>query len=55
MPLEFSIIPENTIRASNGDGAPLDITETVSRTFLCTLTVIEQIEQESLEVTISSL
>jgi hypothetical protein len=52
MPLEFSLIPADTRLESNGDGAPLAIAETVSRTFFCTLTVTEQIEQESLDVSI---
>jgi hypothetical protein len=52
VPLEFSLIPENTTLSSNADGAPIDISETVSRTFFCTLTVTEQIEQESLDVSI---
>ena len=52
MPLEFSLIPADTRLESNGDGAPLNISETVSRTFFCTLTVTEQIEQESLDVSL---
>ena len=52
MPLEFSLIPANTRLDSNGDGAPIDISETISRTFFCALTVTEQIEQESLDVSI---
>ena len=52
MPLEFSLIPANTRLDSNGDSAPLDISEAVSRTFFCTLTVADQIEQESLDVSI---
>ena len=52
MPLEFSLIPADTRLESNGDGTPLDISETVSRTFFCTLTVTDQIEQESLDVSI---
>ena len=52
MPLEFSLIPAGTRLDSNGDGAPLDFSETVSRTFFCTLIVTEQIEQESLDVSI---
>jgi hypothetical protein len=43
VPFEFSLIP---------DGAPLDISLTVSRTFFCTLIVTEPIEQESLDVSI---
>ena len=52
MPLEFSLIPADTKLESNGNGEPLDISETVSRTFFCTLAVTEQIEQESLDVSI---
>ena len=52
MPLEFLLIPAGSKLESNGDGAPLIISETVSRTFFCTLTVTDQIEQESLDVSI---
>lgn len=52
MPLEFLLIPADTKLESNGDGAPLDISEAVSRTFFCTLTITHQIEQESLDVSI---
>ena len=52
VPLEFSLIPVGTRLDSNADGAPLDISETVSRTFFCTLTIADQIEQESLDVSI---
>jgi hypothetical protein len=52
VPFEFSLIPVNTRLDSSGDSAPLDISGTVSRTFFCTLTVADQIEQESLDVSI---
>jgi hypothetical protein len=52
LPLEFSLIAADTRLKSSGDGTALDISETVSRTFFCTLTVTEQIEQESLDVSI---
>ena len=52
MPLEFSLIPENTRLTSNADGAPIDISETISRTFFCTLAISDQIEQESLDVSL---
>ena len=52
MPLEFLLIPADSKLESNGDGAPLEISETVSRTFFCTLIVTDQIEQESLDVSI---
>jgi hypothetical protein len=52
VPLEFLLIPIDSKLESNGDGAPLHISETVSRTFFCTLTVTDLIEQESLDVSI---
>ena len=52
VPLEFSLIPENTKLTSTADGTPIDISETVSRTFFCVLTVTQQIEQESLDVSL---
>jgi hypothetical protein len=52
VPLEFSLIPVGTRLESSGEGAPLDISETVSRTFFCTLIITEQIEQESLDISI---
>jgi hypothetical protein len=52
VPLEFSLIPTGTRLESSSGGAPLDISATISRTFFCTLTVTQQIEQESIEVSI---
>lgn len=37
---------------SNGDGASFDISSSATRTFLCLLTVADQLEQESLDVSI---
>ena len=37
---------------ANGEGAAFDISASPSRTFLCRLTVTDQIEQESLDVSI---
>ena len=37
---------------ANGDGAAFDISTSPTRTFLCRLTVTDQIEQESLDVSI---
>ena len=52
MPLELSIIPAQTKLESNADGQPFDISATTPRTFLCQLTVTEQLEQESLDVSL---
>jgi hypothetical protein len=52
VPLEFSIIPAQTKLESNADGQPFDISATTTRTFLCEFTVTDQLEQESLEVSL---
>ena len=52
MPLELSLIPADSLLESNGDGPSIEICESESRTFFCVLTVYEQIEQESLDVSI---
>ena len=52
MPLELSLIPADSLLESNGDGPRIEICESESRTFFCVLTVYEQIEQESLDVSI---
>jgi len=46
------LIPESTRMETNGEGAAFDISASASRTFLCRLTVTDQIEQESLDVSI---
>src|SRR3989441_5060497 len=46
------LIPENTRMEANGDGAAFDISASSTRTFLCRLTVTDQIEQESLDVSV---
>ena len=52
MPLELSIIPSQTKLESNADGQAFDISASATRTFLCELTVTDQIEQESLDVSL---
>ena len=52
MPLQLSLIPVETTLESNADGTAFDISESSSRTFFCVLTVTDQIEQESLNVSI---
>jgi hypothetical protein len=49
---QLQLIPENTRMEANGEGAAFDISASATRTFLCRLTVTEQIEQESLDVSI---
>ena len=52
MALRFSLIPVNSKLEANGDGSAVEISSSESRTFFCSLTVSEQIEQESLDVSI---
>jgi len=52
MPTKLELIPADTRMEANGDGASFNISESASRTFLCRLTVTDQTEQESLEVSI---
>ncbi|SRR5260370_22210399 len=52
MPHPLTLIPQNSRLESNGDGASFDISASATRTFLCLLTVADQIEQESLDVLI---
>jgi hypothetical protein len=48
----FSLIPAGTRLESSGNGSSVDVSSSQTRTFLCCLTVTEQIEQESLDVSI---
>ena len=52
MAKEMSLIPAGTRMEANGDGEALDISSSPTRTFLCKLTITDQIEQESLDVSI---
>ena len=50
--MKLNLIPPDTRMEANGDGAAFDLSTSATRTFLCHLTVTEQIEQESLDVSI---
>ena len=52
MPLNLSLIPANSKLEANGDGPSFDISASKTRTFICRLAVTEQLEQESLDVSI---
>jgi hypothetical protein len=52
MALECDLIPPGTRVTANGEGAARDISASETRTFLCTLQITDQIEQESLDVAI---
>src|SRR5258707_8821374 len=50
--MQLALIPANTRMEANGDGEAFDIPSSATRTFLCRLAVTDQIEQESLDVSI---
>lgn len=52
MSLQLSLIPAASRLEANGDGQPFDVSASETRTFLCRLTITDQIEQESLDVSI---
>src|SRR6266403_1962362 len=52
MPMQLQLIPADTRMEASADGASFNISESATRTFLCRLTVSDQIEQESLAVSI---
>jgi hypothetical protein len=52
VPFELPLIPPGSVLQTNEDGYIFPIEESESRTFFCTLTVFDQIEQESLDVSI---
>ncbi len=52
MAMEFDLIPAGTRLTANGDGEPRDIGSSQSRTFLCSMSIADQIEQESVDVSV---
>ena len=52
MPVEIDLIPPGTRLTANGDGEARNIGASQTRTFLCSMDITEQIEQESVDVSI---
>jgi hypothetical protein len=52
MAMEFNLIPLDTVVEENGAGEIVDISASTTRTFFCTLYISDQIEQESIDVSI---
>lgn len=52
MAVEFDLIPAGTRLTANGEGEALNIDSSQTRTFLCSMDITEQIEQESIDVSI---
>jgi hypothetical protein len=52
MPMELILVPDGTRVEATGDGEVFDISNSTTRTFLVTLTVFDQIEQESIDLSV---
>lgn len=52
MPTEIDLVPPSTRVVENGKGDTVDIRPSPTRTFFCHLFITDQIEQESLDVSI---
>jgi hypothetical protein len=50
--MEFDLIPHGTKLTANGEGEAVDISPSGTRTFLCSMTITDQIEQESIDLSI---
>jgi len=50
--MELNMIPPGTRLTANGDGEARDIGSSATRTFLCTMFIEDQIEQESVDLSI---
>ncbi len=52
MPMGLDLVPPGTRVESNGAGEKASVSSSATRTFLCTLAIYDQIEQESIDVSI---
>jgi hypothetical protein len=52
MALEIDLIPPGTRLTVTGDGAPHDVSGSATRTFLCRMVIGEQLEQESVDLSV---
>jgi hypothetical protein len=50
--IDSFLVPENTVVAAKGDGAPVDVSGAGNRVFLLSLNITEIIEQESIDVSV---
>ena len=52
MALQLEMVPTQTRVEKNGEGQRFDISASVTRTFLCALSISDVIEQQSLDVSV---
>jgi len=52
MAVEFVLIPMGTRLTANGEGQPFEISSSSTRTFLCSMEITDQMEQESVDISV---
>jgi hypothetical protein len=52
MAVEFVLIPPGTRLTANGEGQPFDISASQTRTFICSMEITDQMEQESVDISV---
>ena len=52
MAMELDLIPAGTRVRANGEGEAHDISASQTRTFLCSMVIADQIEQESIDISV---
>ncbi len=52
MSMQIDLIAQGTLVKENGSGAAIDIRGSQTRTFFCEMNITDQIEQESLDISI---
>jgi hypothetical protein len=52
MAMQFDLVPMGTRVEANGEGASVDVSASATRTFLCSMLISDQVEQESIDVSI---
>jgi hypothetical protein len=50
--MKFDLIPPCTRLTANGEGQPYEIAASETRTFLCSMFIEDQIEQESVDISV---
>src|SRR5271155_3576804 len=52
MAVEFVLIPMGTRLTANGEGQRFEISSSSTRTFLCSMEITDQMEQESVDISV---
>ena len=50
--MKFDLIPPDSRLTANGEGQPYEIASSETRTFLCSMFIEDQIEQESVDISV---